>query len=209
MSPESLILASGSPRRREILSAAGIDFDVEVSDVSEDSNLSNPVELAESLAKAKAVVVAGANPGRYVLAADTVVAFNGELLGKPKTAAEATEMLSALSGNVHQVVTGVCLIDSSGNRHVDSRLTNVKFRKLSNIEMEKYVRSGSPMDKAGAYGIQDAELDPVETYESCYLNVVGLPMCTTSKLFELTGFQVKSQIACDHKTESKGIVELR
>ncbi|MGB1748481.1 MAG: Maf family protein [Dehalococcoidia bacterium] len=199
------ILASRSPRRRQILEMAGLEFEVRQSDVDETSKIEDPVELATHLAESKAKAVSASGRDQIVLAADTVVAHDGMLLGKPVSEAEATEMLESLSGQTHLVVTAVSVINSSGNQHTDAKSTNVTFRKLSKIDVENYVRTGLPMDKAGGYGIQDSELDPVEKYESCYLNVVGLPLCTTVDLLRRAGLTIEQEIMCEHSTYEESV----
>jgi len=206
MALADFILASGSPRRKQILEEAGFEFEIRQSDIDETSNIDDPVKLAKNLAESKAQTLSASESGRIVLAADTVVAFDGKLLGKPSSEAEATEMLESLSGQTHLVVTAVSVIDSSGNQHTDAMSTNVTFRKLRKIDIENYVRIGLPMDKAGAYGIQDSELNPVEKYESCYLNVVGLPMCTTAELLRRAGLTIEQQIMCEHSTYEESAV---
>ena len=185
-----LILASGSPRRAEILSGAGFQLEVVPSGVDEkklftaDTDLPRAVEHL-ALSKAKSVSVSRLN--RYVLGADTIVVLDHRVLGKPESSAQATAMLNALSGRNHEVITGVAVIDPSGDTQTISVKTLVTMRGLSNGEIAKYIASGSPYDKAGGYGIQDRSFAPVETYGDCYLNVVGLPMCATLELLQGSG----------------------
>ena len=175
-SRHQLVLASASPRRATILRDLGLEFEVIPSDIDEESlSELDPEMLARQLAELKADAVAGLAENRSVIAADTVVAFNGRSLGKPASTSDAVEMLRALSGQTHQVHTGVAV--GWGDEIVSIvDTTAVTMRKLATAEIEEYVRSGAAMDKAGAYGIQDAEFSPVESYEGSYTNVVGLPV---------------------------------
>ena len=185
-----LILASGSPRRAEILSGAGFQLEVVPSGVDEkklftaDTDLPRAVEHL-ALSKAKSVSVSRLN--RYVLGADTIVVLDHRVLGKPESSVQATAMLNDLSDRNHEVITGVAVIDPSGETQTISVKTSVTMRGLSNSEITKYVASGSPYDKAGGYGIQDRSFAPVSNYDDCYLNVVGLPMCATIELLQGSG----------------------
>src|SRR4051794_16725251 len=162
MPQSQIILASASPRRAELLRAAGISFRVEVSNLEEARNPGEaPRAYAERLARDKARVVALRFPGKPVLAADTIVILGNDVLEKPADAADAARMLRQLSGRAHEVTTGVCLIASnkdasgSGNREdVRSETARVFFRALSEKEIAAYISTGEPMDKAGAYAIQ-------------------------------------------------------
>ena len=175
------ILASASPRRKELLGQLIEKFDVIPSQGEEktDGTLS-PEMLVKTLAEQKATEVATYSTarGKIVLGADTVVALGNEVLGKPKDEEDAKRMLTALSGRSHDVYTGVCIVyvDEMGARKtkVDAARTEVVFEDLSKEQIDKYVASGSPMDKAGAYGIQDGGL--VKEIKGSYSNVVGLPM---------------------------------
>jgi septum formation protein len=196
-----LILASSSPRRQELLRAAGIEFTVEPSDLPEVPHPGEaPHAFAERMAREKAVAVAQRRhcPGEWVLAADTVVFVNGEILGKPADAAdpaaEAARMLRLLSGREHRVITGVCLLESSqramggGKKSsaadprptaaelVASETTRVWMNTLSEEDIRDYIVSGEPMDKAGAYAIQGRASRWIPRIEGCYFNVVGLPV---------------------------------
>ena len=174
-----MILASGSPRRRQMLTLAGFDFQVIVPDVDESAFLFNPAQpgrLAEKLARAKAEAVAATRPDDVVLAGDTIVVLGDRLMGKPVDQAEAIDMLTNLSGVSHQVITGYCLARSGRAEPPRSAVTEVAFRALSRAEIENYVQSGSPMDKAGAYGIQDLGGGLVKNIKGSYTNVVGLPL---------------------------------
>jgi len=173
------ILASQSPRRRELLNQIGLDFRVHASPADEttDAPLSPP-EMARTFATQKAQLVAAEHPSALVLAADTVVIHDGDLLEKPSSPAHARRMLRRLSGTTHDVYTGVALHHRTSDRAVATgRTTHVTFAPLSDEEIQAYVETKSPMDKAGGYGIQD-HTGPlfVERIEGDYYNVVGLPL---------------------------------
>jgi len=170
-----LILASGSPRRKEILDTMGISYAVDVSDVDE-SCKGSPEEMVMELSERKARAVAERYKSELVLAADTLV-FGDEVLGKPQTPEKAKEMLSKLSGNWHSVYTGLTLIDTATGtcmRRADQ--TRVHFTVISAEDIASYVKTGEPLDKAGAYGIQGQGGMFIDRIEGSYSNVVGLPM---------------------------------
>ncbi len=177
-----LILASRSPRRRDILSGLGYVFGIEPSDADEILDDSLPISKAvEKIAHDKAENVFYRHPDAAILGADTVVVLDGNVFGKPESEEAARKMLKSLSGTTHQVYTGVCLI-APGFDKVSHARTNVTFRDLSDQEIDDYVRSGKWMDKAGAYGIQ--ETDFVSRIEGSYTNVVGLPIRTVELLID-------------------------
>jgi septum formation protein len=170
-----LVLASRSPRRGEILRQAGIPFTVRAADVDESVLTGEPPEeYVQRLACAKARAIASA-PGEIVLGADTTVVVDGEILGKPADAADARRMLALLSGRSHRVLTGICL--RRGAEAIrDCAATTVVFAALTQSEIDEYVASGEPLDKAGAYGIQGLASKFVERIEGDYFNVMGLPV---------------------------------
>ena len=170
-----LVLASRSPRRSEILRQAGIPFVVRSAEVDETPlGHEPPREYVERLAEAKARAVGDA-PGEIVLGADTTVVIDGAMLGKPEDAADAHRMLRLLSGKRHDVLSGICL--RKGSKTVrDCAATAVWFRALSDREIDDYIASGEPWDKAGAYAIQGLASKYIEKIEGCYFNVVGLPV---------------------------------
>ena len=172
----TLILASASPRRSELLRNASIKFTVEPAHVPEQA-LANeqPLQYAQRLARDKARAVFVRNPDSVVLGADTIVVADEHLLEKPRDAADAARMLRLLSGRSHQVITGVCLM-APGFEQTEAETTEVQFSPLSDAEIAGYVTSGEPMDKAGAYAIQGMASRWVERIEGCYFNVVGLPV---------------------------------
>jgi len=175
------ILASASPRRRELLALAGIPFEVYVPNVDERFDPAwTAAQAARALAELKAAATAQNFPGACIIAADTVVETGGILLGKPEDAAGAARMLRLLSGREHRVVTGVCLRLGQARR-VFSQETLVRFYQLGEDEIEAYVRTGEPMDKAGAYGIQGRGALLVEGIMGDYYNVVGLPVARLAR----------------------------
>lgn len=174
-----LILASNSPRRRELLENAGFEFDVQPSEIEEFPLPGEaPEAYARRLAQDKALSVAASSaPGSIVLGADTVVAIDGEILEKPAGAPDAARMLRTLSGHTHRVITGICLVRAPENvLACTHETTAVTFRYLSEEEIESYVASGEPFDKAGGYAIQGLASRFVTRIEGCYFNVVGLPI---------------------------------
>ncbi|MGN0148652.1 MAG: Maf family protein [Clostridia bacterium] len=176
------ILASGSPRRKELLSAIGIDFDVVVSDADEDSiSKDAPVEIyVQELALLKAAATAKnvlKKKKALIIAADTIVTLDGKILGKPQDEDDAFNMLSELSGRTHAVYTGYCVMRISDGFTVCNRVkTDVTFKLLDDEKIRSYIRTGEPMDKAGAYGIQGLGALLIEKIDGDYFNVVGLPV---------------------------------
>jgi septum formation protein len=170
-----LILASQSPRRREILARAGIPHVVKPAEVDESVRDGEDVErYVKRLARSKAEAVP-AEPGDVVLGADTVVVIDGGILGKPADAADARRMLGLLAGRRHAVITGICL-RGRGAVVEEAETTWVSFLPLSGREIDDYVASGEPLDKAGAYAIQGLASKFIDRVEGCYFNVVGLPV---------------------------------
>ncbi|HCU35223.1 MAG TPA: septum formation protein Maf [Armatimonadetes bacterium] len=178
-----LVLASASPRRQEILSAAGIEFDVDTSDVEPEldgGQAVDPVDFARGAAVAKALDVAVRHEGRLVVGADTVVAVGGTVLGKPIDEADATEMLRLLSGRENRVTTAFAVAAMRGGQAellaVDHETSGVVFKAITPLQIAEYVRTGEPLDKAGAYAVQGLGAELIERVEGDYLNVVGLPL---------------------------------
>jgi septum formation protein len=173
-----IILASASPRRAEILKMIGLDFAVRPSDIDENNAaMLPPAEYALDLAKRKARTVAVELTAGLVIGADTIVVLGNEILGKPSSKDEACEMLRRLAGRTHRVFTAFALIDQPSNREATGiEMTEVAFRALEEAEIVAYVRSGAAMDKAGAYGIQDASAVFAERINGCFYNVVGFPL---------------------------------
>lgn len=187
-----IILASGSPRRRELLAGIGLDGLEIIPAVGEEKKNPDlsPAELVKSLALAKAEEVFLKNPGAVVIGADTVVSLDGKILGKPKSEAEAGAMLFALSGRAHEVLTGVAVISPEGQAETGAEITRVCFRSLDPAEIKAYVATGEPMDKAGAYGIQGRASLFVERLEGDYFNVVGLPLCRLGLMLKNLGVKL-------------------
>ena len=186
--PERVILASGSPRRRELLGEMGVEFEIDVPDVDETVG-GTPDKMVAVLAERKARAVAERRDGGLIVAADTLVALDDRALGKPADDEEAKEMLRALSGRTHDVFTGVCVLDAANGRAmVEAVRTGVRFREISDAEIEAYVATGEPRDKAGAYAIQGGAGAFVDGYEGSRTNVIGLPVeKLTEMLKEMNG----------------------
>jgi 23S rRNA (uracil1939-C5)-methyltransferase len=180
----AVVLASASPRRRELLADLGLSFQVMPADVDETPRPGEtPREMVERLSLAKALAVAGRLDSGYVVGADSTVVHQGRAVGKPVDADDARRMLTELSGTQHQVTTGVTVLEvASGRRATDSLTSQIAMRELSPEEIEASVAGGTPLDKAGAYAIQDEELRPGRLTEGCYTNVVGLPLCRLSQM---------------------------
>ena len=190
----TLILASTSPRRREILETLNIDFAVAVVDVDEALRAGEaPEEMVLRLAEAKAEA-ADVEPGSFVIGADTAVVVDGEVLGKPRDEAHELAMLARLSGRVHRVLTGVALRGPHGTRSVLSE-TDVQFREIGRDEGLAYWHSGEPQDKAGGYAVQGLGGIFVERIEGSYSGVVGLPVFETVALLREAGFEVMDKQA--------------
>jgi septum formation protein len=182
-----LVLASASPRRRELLDAIGLGFEVQPIDLDETAAAGTlaPLDAAAAVATAKARAANG-RAGRVVLAADTMVVVDGKTLGKPVDAPDARRMLAALRDRVHTVVTGVTVRvpEAEWTAAVESQ---VRMRAYEDAEIDAYVATGGGRDKAGSYGIQDEPFVPVEAIEGCYCNVMGLPLWTAYRLLREAG----------------------
>lgn len=186
----SVILASASPRRAELLRQIGLSFQVRPANIDETPEPGEPAgAYVERLAREKALAVAAGASSALVLGSDTSVVLDGRILGKPSTPEEAQEMLQQLSGNCHQVMTAVALARAG---RCESRLvvTDVRFRRLSDGEIRAYIASGEPMDKAGSYGIQGLGGIFVENIGGSYSAVVGLPLLETANLLADAGYPV-------------------
>lgn len=178
-SSPSLVLASNSPRRRQLLSLADWSFVVSVANVDESLHEDeSPADYVLRLAETKARAAASHEDARFHLAADTAVVDGSDILGKPKDNAEAFAMLRRLRGHMHQVYTGVALLRvSDGLLLKELSVTDVPMRDYSDEEIQAYIQTGDPLDKAGAYAIQHPQFQPVAHMEGCYASVMGLPMC--------------------------------
>lgn len=172
-----IILASKSPRRRELLSMLGLEFTVipAVGEEKVDDDLT-PGETVMSLSLGKAREIADSHPDSLVIGSDTLVYLEGKPMGKPHSREEAAEMLRKLSGRVHQVYTGIAVVQGTDEK-VDFEKTDVQFRELSEEEIEWYIGTGEPMDKAGAYGIQGQGAVFIPKIDGDYFTVMGLPLC--------------------------------
>jgi septum formation protein len=194
---KQLILASQSPRRKMLLQRIGVPFSVFPSDIIEPiNNNMSPDRMVMDLSEKKAEQVCrrlehGSKGSHIVLAADTVVVLDDVVMGKPNSPEEAFGMLESLSGRWHEVVTGVALIDvDSAKKKTHAEKTRVKIRKLSKETILRYIESGEPFDKAGAYGIQGLGALLVEKLQGCYYNVVGLPLYRVSVMLNDMGFNI-------------------
>lgn len=192
-----LVLASNSPRRRQLLTSVGWDFVVIPADVKEDPGAGEqPFEYVTRLAREKALAVASqVVPGSFVVAADTTVVDEGEIMGKPVDEAQAVEMLQQLRGRVHQVFTAVALLRAKDNTLLsDYCRTAVRMRAFSEAEIATYVATGDPLDKAGGYAIQNSSFNPVKDIRGCYANVVGLPLCLLAGMLRKFGEPVPEDL---------------
>lgn len=189
-----IILASGSPRRRELLSLLGLPFEVVTSDTDESTPPDwAPERIVRSLAQRKAEAVMNSCTPRniVIIGSDTIVVLDGLVLGKPVDKQDSRTMLAALQGRSHQVYTGVaCIGMPEGKTVVDHRVTTVAMRSLSLEEIDAYVATGEPADKAGSYAIQGLGSTFVEKIDGCYFNVVGLPLALLGSMLSQFGIQV-------------------
>ncbi|KEO82686.1 hypothetical protein EL26_14060 [Tumebacillus flagellatus] len=193
MQEHLLILASGSPRRKELLGGLGLTFDILVSEADESfaPGLS-PVEIVQELAYRKASVVANTLSGGIVVGADTIVVCDDDILGKPSDAEDAKRMLRRLSGRSHTVYTGIALVDAGepGRMVRDVSGTEVRFKPLTDEQIDAYVATGEPMDKAGAYGIQGKASQFITGITGDFFTVVGLPVALLADRLAEWGFDV-------------------
>lgn len=188
-----IVLASASPRRAELLRQIGLEFGVDHGDYTEDMPPAgaDPHELVEYLSREKAKNVAFRHPGALIVAADTVVVCGDKIMGKPGSGPEARKMLRALTGRNNSVVTGFTVLDTAGGKAVTRSVeTTVWMKKLTAGEINAYVRTGEPLDKAGAYGIQGLGAVIVERIEGDYFNVVGLPLAALAEALKEFGVEV-------------------
>lgn len=194
MKPNRLILASSSPRRQELIRLLGLRVPIEVQSSDADETVPAdwaPPRIVEELALRKAQAVRSQLPreaaAAVLLGADTIVVLDGQVLGKPQDAADAIRMLERLQGRPHEVYSGVALLDTNGRELISHAVTRVYMKSLDSTRIERYVASGEPLDKAGAYGIQGAAAAFVERIEGCYFNVVGLPVSLTADMLQQFG----------------------
>jgi septum formation protein len=182
-----LVLASNSPRRKQLLALGNWKFDVAVSNVDESQIIDEaPKEYVLRLAQAKAQAIAEkADPESIIIGSDTTVVDGGEILGKPKDEVDTERMLKQLRGRTHQVYTAVAIYNiHDGKMLTELCITDVPMRSYSNDEITTYIRTGDPMDKAGAYAIQHPDFKPVESMHGCYASVMGLPMCHVTRTLQ-------------------------
>lgn len=178
MNKLKILLASNSPRRKELLGWTKIPFDVHPADIDETPAVDEAPDLyVQRMAVQKAQKSAGQYPGQVILAADTTVADGNEILGKPVDRADARRMLEQLRGRIHYVHTGIAVVDPNGRVIQDICTTPVKMREYTSRELDAYLDSGDPMDKAGAYAIQHKGFHPVVEMKGCFACVIGLPLC--------------------------------
>ncbi|MCC6347220.1 MAG: septum formation inhibitor Maf [Nitrospirales bacterium] len=190
--PVRIVLASASPRRREILEKAGLRFTVDAGEYEEDMGLHLPPHrLARHLSGEKAKAVAPRHRDALLIAADTFIVFRDRLLGKPHTAEAAREMLSALSGKTHSVITGFTLLDTASRKRVSGSVeTKVSFKRLTGEEIEAYIATKEPLDKAGAYAIQGVGAVLIRKIEGDYFNVMGLPLSAVADALKKFGVRI-------------------
>ena len=191
------MLASNSPRRRQLLALGGWVFTVEASNVDETRRpAEDPAAYVRRLSEQKArAVLPRARAEHLIIGADTSVVIDGDVLGKPADAVEAHEMLMRLRGRTHQVYTGIAVLRArDGNIWTDVVVTDVPMRAYGADEIERYIATGDPMDKAGAYGIQNPDFQPVSSMAGCYASVMGLPLCSLSLLLRQAGIPSSADI---------------
>ncbi len=187
-----IILASNSPRRKDLLRQIGLEFSIDPADVDERVLPGeSPEEYAVRVALDKARLAASRAVAGIVIAADTIVVVGDEILGKPADAGDAERMLKMLSGKAHRVITGLVVMDAATGRTLTrTSITRVWFRRLMQQEIVSYIATGEPLDKAGAYGIQERGALLVDKIEGCYFNVVGLPLSLLGKLLRDFGIYI-------------------
>lgn len=189
---KQIVLASASPRRKELLSLTGLSFTVDASDIDEQiDNTIGPHNLARQLSLKKARAKAHNYKNSIIIAADTFIVYKGHIIGKPRNAQDAVRMLTMLNGKVHSVITGFTLLDTDTEKTVSRAVeTRVWFRRLTRSEITAYVKTGEPMDKAGAYAIQGTGAVLVKRIEGDYANVVGLPVSEVIACLKRFGVRV-------------------
>ena len=178
-----MILASHSPRRKELLALLDLPFETDAPEVDERCSLP-PQEAVAEIARRKAGRGAELHPGRIVIGSDTLVAVDGVALGKPKDEADAARMLLSLSGRTHQVYTGVCVIGPDGSCHEGVSRSDVTFLPMTDEDIRAYIATGEPMDKAGAYALQGRAARWISRVDGCPSGVIGLPIALTAQLLD-------------------------
>jgi septum formation protein len=189
---KTIILASGSSRRKVLLEQIGLKFKVEPSNYEEDIKSGiEPHKIAQRISLEKAEIVASKHKNAIVIAADTFIVFGGQILGKPRTENEALKMLETLNGKSHSVITGFSIMDTAKNKTLSKSIeTKVYVRKLTSAEIDTYVKSKEPLDKAGAYAIQGLGSVIVERIEGDYFNVMGLPLSALTEALKEFGINI-------------------
>ena len=189
-----IILASKSPRRKQLLSMMGLEFAVQTADIDETMDPSQaPAHEAAAVSARKAEKIAAQHPQDVIVSADTIVVIDGNILGKPKEEQDAARMLRLLSGRTHTVCTGLT-VHANGRANTQVVETSVTFRDLSDAEIAAYIETGEPMDKAGAYGIQGYGAMFVSHLDGDYFCVMGLPVCTLAGMLRAAGVRILGQI---------------
>ena len=196
-----LVLASASPRRRELLALTGIPFIIDAPQVDEHCSLGARDAVA-ALSRRKAEAGARMHPGKVILASDTLVAVDDTPLGKPHDEEDAFRMLRSLSGRWHHVYTGVCVVDARGGVHSGVDATAVRFGDMTDGEIRAYIATGEPMDKAGSYALQGIAGLWVEEISGSASNVIGLPLTLTRRLLQEAGLNVLGLAASDGMIEN-------
>jgi len=189
---KKIVLSSASPRRKELLSQLGINFIVDPVNGDEETDTDlEPHQLTRVVAIKKALAVAGRHPNTIIIAADTIGVLDGKILGKPHTSVAARKMLTEMSGKAHRVITGYAVLDTATANSISNSVETIVYIKLlSSAEIDRYVKTGEPLDKAGAYGIQDRGAIIVERIEGDYFNVVGLPLFALAKTLKEFGINI-------------------
>ncbi len=205
-----VILASASPRRQELLAYLGLPYQVVPAAVDESTSAADPAQAVMDVArrKARAVATARPDPAAIIVAADTVVVLDGQVLGKPADAADARRMLRELRDRWHEVVTGV-VVRRGDQEWADAVVARVHMRAYTDAEIEAYIARGEPFDKAGAYAIQDPAFDPADAVAGCWMTVVGLPLCALHRLLARAGASpADPRLACPRCDPATGMVSL-
>lgn len=192
-----IILASQSPRRKTLLEQAGLRFTIEPSNIDEGQfEGKDPALLSKSIAEAKAESIAARHPNCWIIGADTIVVIDNDVLGKPRNIDDARAMLNQLSGRTHHVMTGYCVCSKGKNRFIsDTSITQVQFKQLTPEEIDWYIHTQEPFDKAGAYAIQGIGTFLVRSINGSYTNVVGLPVCEVIEILikeKVIAYQAKA-----------------
>ena len=209
--PSALVLASGSPRRRELLAELGLDFVVQPSNAPEEQKAGETAEdMVRRLSRDKAMTVAAGLTDGYVIGADSTVVLDGRAIGKPEDEDDARRMLRELRGTEHQVTTGLTVVNiATGQRLTDHMTAEIVMRDFTDAEMEASIASGTPMDKAGAYAVQDTVFRPATLQDGCYTNVVGLPLCRMMEMLRELGYQPPAKLPASVGSRCLGLCPFR